>query len=136
MKTLVEFKSNKFPSFESDVEGVNWSAGVFGKRLSNYLVANFPKHGIEVARHLHEDWGWYIEIAHGGGYECFVGCGSYQEFENGFLCFVEPSKPFVRKWFRKIDVTAQTKKVADALNIILTSDPEITAVRWWAEDEK
>jgi hypothetical protein len=55
MQTHVEFRSDKFPSFESDIEGVNWSAGVYGKRLADYLVKNLPLHGIQVARHLPEE---------------------------------------------------------------------------------
>ena len=39
------------------------------------------------------------------GYRLWIGCGNYEEYPDGFLCFIEPSKPFVRKWFRKIDTT-------------------------------
>ena len=136
MRTHVEFRSNKFPSYENDVEGVNWNAGIYGKRLADYLVEKLPQHGIEVARHLAEDWGWYIEIKHDGGFTLSVGCGSYQEYENGFLCFVEPSKPLLRRWFKKIDVSSSINRTASALDSILTGDPEITALRWWEENEK
>jgi hypothetical protein len=136
MQTHVEFRSDKFPSFENDIEGVNWSAGVYGKRLADYLVKNFPLHGIRVARHLPEDWGWYIEIEHKGGFALSVGCGSYQEYENGFLCFVEPSKPTVWRWFKKIDVTDDVEKVTTALHKILTNEPGVSSLRWWDENER
>jgi hypothetical protein len=136
MRTHVEFRSNKFASYENDIEGVNWSAGVYGKRLADYLAERLPQHGIEVARHLAEDWGWYIEIEHDGGFTLSVGCGRYQEYENGFLCFVEPSKPVIRRWFKKIDISSSIKRTASALDSILNGDPEITELRWWDENEK
>jgi hypothetical protein len=136
MRTHVEFRSDKFPSYEDDVEGVNWKSGIYGKRLADYIVERLPQHGIEVARHLAEDWGWYIEIKHDGGFTLSVGCGHYQEYKNGFLCFVEPSKPVIRKWFKKIDTSSSIKKITSALDTILTGDREIIAIRWWDENEK
>jgi hypothetical protein len=136
MKTHVEFQSDKFPSYKNEDEGVNWDAGIFGKRLAEYLVERFPKHGIEVADHLAEDWGWYIELKHDGAFTMFVGCAGYDEPENGFHCFVEPSKPFVRSWFKKIETTAHVTKVTDALQNILASDPDIRSIRWRDENEK
>ncbi len=136
MRTHVEFRSDKFPSYEEDVEGDNWSAGVYGKRLADYLVEKLPQHGIEVARHLAEDWGWYIEIKHDDRFTLSIGCAHYQEYNNGFLCFVEPSKPVIRRWFKKIDASRSIKKITSALDTILTGDREITAIRWWDENEK
>ncbi len=136
MRTHVEFRSEIFPSYNDAVEGPNWETGVFGKRLADYLVAKLPAHGIRVRTHFAEDWGWCIEIEHEGGFAHFIGCGAYQEFENGYLCFIEPDKPVIRKWFKKFDVSAQIKTAADALDAILASDPAITAVRWWDEGER
>ncbi len=36
MKTQVEFRSNKFPSYEGEEEQIN--PGLWGKRLAEYLV--------------------------------------------------------------------------------------------------
>ncbi|MGH9783102.1 MAG: hypothetical protein ACRD88_02860, partial [Terriglobia bacterium] len=60
----------------------------------------------------------------------------YSNAENGYLVFIEPSRPVVRRWFKKINASTQISKVADALDRILMADPEIQAVRWWTEDEK
>ena len=66
----------------------------------------------------------------------WIGCGHYQEFPNGYLCCVEPDKPVIRRWFNKIDTTEQVGRVTESLDKILRSDPEITDLRWRAEDER
>jgi len=63
----------------------------------------------------------------------WIGCG-HQDGENDeFLCFIEPSKPFVRKWFRKIDTTVQVSRAANALKKVLESVPDIHSIRWSTE---
>ena len=53
-----------------------------------------------------------------------------------YLVFIEPSKPVIHKGlFGKIDTTAEITKIAEALDKILTTDPEIRDVRWWNEEE-
>jgi hypothetical protein len=52
------------------------------------------------------------------------------------LCFIEPSTPFVRKLFRKIDTTAAVARVAAALDHVLRAHAEIHDVRWWSESER
>jgi hypothetical protein len=55
---------------------------------------------------------------------------------HGYLVFIEPGKPVIRKLFRRIDTTDAVTRVANALDRIRSSDPEIYAVRWWREDER
>ena len=69
------------------------------------------------------------------GYRLWIGCGNYEEYPDGFLCFTEPSKPFVRKWFRKIDTTDRLSAVSDALDAALRAHPGIHDLRCWSEDE-
>ena len=67
----------------------------------------------------------------------WVGCGHYQEYPDGYLVFVEPSKPTIRKGlFKKIDTTSDVEKVSGAIDRILKIDADIHDIRWWAEDEK
>ena len=84
-----------------------------------------------------EDWGWEIPI-HNPEFKMFIGCGNQQDPSgNHFLCFIEPSKKEIRKgFFRKIDTQSSIQRVADALDQILTSHPDVHDLRWWEENEK
>ena len=61
----------------------------------------------------------------------WIGCGHYQEYEDGFLCFIVPSKAVVRRWFRRIDTRTTVERVATALDAVLESAPDVQGVRWW-----
>ena len=136
MRTLeqvqVQFKSKKFESYNNETEGVNYSVGIFGKRLAEYLQKSLPRYGVIVAGIFAEDWGWCIEIAHDEKYFLSIRCANINENEsnNRFLCFINPDKPYIRKWFKKIDVRDNIKKVSNALNTILLEDPDIYDVSW------
>lgn len=133
MKTHIEFVSAQFPPYPDAEEGVN-APDVYGRRLAEYLMETFPRHGIETLGLSAEDWGWIVILEH-DAYPLWVGCGNYPELDNGFMCFIEPSKPVIRKWFRAMDTTETVARVAQALETILTEDPAITSIRWWTEDE-
>jgi len=64
-----------------------------------------------------------------------VGCGNYEEYPDGFLCFIEPSKPYVRRLLRKIDTTARVEQVAAAVDAALASHPGVRDLRWWTDTE-
>lgn len=82
-----------------------------------------------------EDWGWIVPIT-GKPFNMWVGCGNYQEYpDDGFLVFIEPSRPVIKKWFKKIDVSADITELADRLDAILRDDPAIRDIRWWTDDE-
>ncbi len=130
MKTRVLFKSKQFPSFGSEVEGPNFDSGVYGKRLADYLCEKLTRHGFQIADSFAEDWGWMVEIKHDRSFPLFIGCGHSQESDESYLCFVEPDKPVIRKWFRKIDVGDTVMGLASALGKILEADPLIYSVEW------
>ena len=44
------------------------------------------------------------------------------------LCFTDPSTPVVKKFFNKIDATAQLTRLTEAMQQILSADPEIKEV--------
>jgi hypothetical protein len=69
------------------------------------------------------------------GFPLWVGCGNYEEYADGFLCFIELRTPVVRKLFRTIDTSARVEEVATALDGILRSHPGVRDVRWWSESE-
>ena len=135
MRTHVEFRSDKFPTYGNEEEGVNYESGVYGKRLAEFLKMKLMQKGVVVSSMNDEDWGWRIDISHEGNYNLWIGCGHYQEYENGFLCFVEPGKPFVRKWFKKIDVREPVEKIAAALDDILNNDNDVQSVKWWDDGQ-
>src|SRR5947209_2807589 len=133
MRTHVEFRSGKFPPYEGEQEQVN--PDLWGKRLAEYLSERLRAAGIQTGEIYAEDWGWGIPLPH-DAFLMWIGCGHYQEYPDGYLVFVEPSKPVIRKFLKKIDTTADVGRVADALDKILTSDADIQALRWWSDDEK
>jgi hypothetical protein len=127
MKTQVEFRSNKFPPYEGEEEQINPS--LWGKRLAEYLVQKLAEKGIQAHGIIPEDWGWYIPIQN-EGFKLALCCGHQNGDDDQFLCFTDPSTPIVKKLFKKIDATAQLSRLTEALQQILSSDPEIRDVVW------
>lgn len=133
MKTHVEFRSDKFPPYEGEEEKIN--PDLWGKRLGEYLKEKLQPEGVVVEELIPEDWGWCLPIKN-EAFSMWIGCGHYQEYPNGYLCFVESSKTFIRKFLKKIDTTEEVGRVVKALDKVLNSDSEITNIRWWDENEK
>lgn len=127
MKTQVEFKSDKFPPYDGEEEEIN--PGLWGKRLAEYLQENLSAHGLNVTGIGAEDWGWMVELEN-DEFPLWIGCGHQNGDNDEFLCFIEPSEPYIRKWFKKIDTTAQVGRVAEALKKIIGSNPDIHSVNW------
>ena len=132
MRTHIEFTSTEFPAYEDEDEAVN--PGRFGKRLAEWLAVTLPAHGFVVRGIGAEDWGWRVEVEN-QAFPLWVGCGNYEEFEHGFLCFIEPSKPFVRKLFSKVATSETVERLASALEAALRQRGDVSRLRWWSEDE-
>lgn len=132
MKTHVEFRSDRFPPYPGEDEEVN--PGIWGKRLALFLAMGLKKYGIQTDDVSAEDWGWMVPIEN-DAFPLWIGSANYEEYPDGFLCFVEPSKPFVRRLFRKISTEAQVSAVTTALHSLLSSEPSIRDVRWWTAKE-
>jgi hypothetical protein len=81
-----------------------------------------------------EDWGWMVEIEN-QEFPLWVGCANYEESENEFQCFIEPSKTYVRKWFSKIETSPMVEKLAAALETVLLQSGKASNVRWLSDDE-
>lgn len=135
MRTHVEFRSDKFPAYPGEGEKIN--PDLWGQCLAEYLLANLKKHDVSTDKDIgFEDWGCKLTLI-GTPFSMWIGCGHYQEYPNGYLCFIEPSRPVIRKFlFKKIDTTVEVARIADTLDKILTSDPDIHDLRWWLEDGK
>ena len=65
-----------------------------------------------------EDWGWMVELVN-EEFPLWIGCGHQDGTNDEFLCFIEPSKPVIRKGFKDIDTTVQVGRVSDALAKII-----------------
>ena len=132
MRTHVEFRSDAFPAQPGEEEQIN--PGRWGKALADYLRAALNSHGLLGGEPYAEDWGWAVPLDN-DEFPLWIGCGNYEEYSDGFLCFIEPSRPFVRKLFRKIDTTARIEEVAAVVDRALSDHPGIHDLRWWSEAE-
>ena len=56
-------------------------------------------------------------------------------YQDQLLCFIDPSTPVIRKWFKKIDTRQEVTRLAQALEKILASDPDIRDITWNEGDE-
>lgn len=129
MRTHLEFRSNAFPSNNRKDGEVN--PGLFGKRLADFLAGTLPAHGFAVSSVDAEDWGWTITLVN-EAFPLWIGCSNYDEYDDGFLCVITPSKPYVRKWFRKISTTDTVENLASALEASLLATGKVSALRWWS----
>jgi hypothetical protein len=132
MRTHVEFKSDAFPPEKGEEARVN--PGRWGKRLAEYLRSHLTTSGLACGEPFPKDWGWCLPIEN-PGFSLWVGCGNYEEHAEGFLCFIEPSKPIIRKLLMKIDTRKRVAEVADAIDKALSSNSRVREVRWWTESE-
>lgn len=132
MRTHVEFRSNDFAPYENEDEQIN--PGVYGKRLADFLAEGLAAHGYKVRCVGAEDWGWMVELEN-TAFPLWIGCANYEEFENGFLCFIEPSKPFIRKWFKKIETSYAVEPLASAIESVLSGSGKVSQLRWWSDAE-
>ncbi|NOT61018.1 MAG: hypothetical protein HOP19_12435 [Acidobacteria bacterium] len=132
MKTHVEFRSDAFPAYPGEEDETN--PDCYGKRLAEYVSVALRQHGYETTVPIAEDWGWVVSIKN-ESFPLWVGCGIYAEDEDGFLCFIEPHKPFIRRWFKKIDTRARVRALQVALDKILSAHSQVRQIRWWTHEE-
>jgi len=129
MITYVEFKSEGFLPYEEEINPGRW-----GKRLAEFLSDGLKANGIDILDLFAEDWGWVVPVVN-DDFRLWIGCGNYDEYPNGFLCFVEPSKPYIRRFLRKISTADKVQTLVKALDSVISSDPSIRDIRWWTAEE-
>jgi hypothetical protein len=108
--------------------------GRFGKRVAEFLAAGLRSHGFETESLVAEDWGWIVPIKN-DGFKLWVGCGNYEEYPDGFLCFIEPHVPVIRKLFKKIDTRPRIEALQKALDTVLSEGAGIRNKRWWTYEQ-
>ncbi len=69
------------------------------------------------------------------GFKLWIGCGNYLEYDDGFLCFIEPHEPFIRKLFKKFDTQPIIESLQRAMDDVLSENPSIRNIRWWNYEE-
>jgi len=105
-----------------------------GETLARLLARGLPGHGYAVRDVLAEDWGWCVRLFH-DAFPLWIGCGRYEEHDDGWLCFVEPSRPFVRRRLRRVPTGEVTGPLAAAVERLLLADARVSALRWWTQAE-
>ena len=130
--THVEFRSDLFPPYPREEEETN--PGRFGKRLGEFLVAGLRKAGLACKDPQPEDWGWRIDVQN-DAFPLWIGVGVYEEYPDGFLCFIEPHEATIRKLFKKIDARGPIEALKQAMDKALTAEPGIRDVKWATHDE-
>jgi hypothetical protein len=130
VRTHVEFRSDAFPAQPGEEGKVN--PGRWGKALALYLRHELLMRGFATGEPYAEDWGWAVPLQN-DAFPLWVGCGNDEEHPDGFLVFIEPSKPYVRRWFRKVKTTMIVERVAGALDYSLRANPAVRDVAWWSK---
>lgn len=105
-----------------------------GEKVARLLAERLPGQGFDVQRVEPEDWGWRIQVAN-DAFPLWVGCGHHEEHADDHLCFIEPSKPYVRRWLKRISTSEQVERLATALENVVRTEPGTYDVRWWADSE-
>ncbi len=129
MFTHVEFRSDRFPALEGEEERIN--PGIWGKRLADFLRVRLIAHGFEVGDPFAEDWGWCFRILN-RRFPIWLGCSNYGEDQ--FLCFIEPYKTRVWRWFKRMDTRKEIQSLYEAINAILIDEDGIRDIRWWTQE--
>ena len=132
MLTHVEFRSDRFPAVAGEDKLVN--PGRWGRRLADFVREGLVRKGFEAREPLAEDWGYMLPVST-VPFHMWVGCGNYEGYPDAFLCFIEPHKPFVRKFLKKIDTRERVTALQRALDNILADDAGIRSKRWFTYED-
>ena len=107
--------------------------GLWGKRLADFLREGLRKQGFETNEPIAEDWGWVVPVVN-ESFRLWIGCGYYQAYEDGFLCFIEPHKPFVWRFFKKVEARERIDALRKAMDQVLAEAEGIRSKRWWTHE--
>ncbi|MCC6924864.1 hypothetical protein [Novosphingobium sp.] len=130
MRTHLEFNSTLFE--EPEGVGNTYNPEIQGAKLADFLSREFKALGYSGAI-IEEDWGWMVDLG-GEQFPTWLGCASYSS-PNGWLVFIEPSQPFVRKWLKKIDTQPAVTRIAEQLETLLTTKGGATGLNWWSDQD-
>ena len=129
MRTHLEFTAEWFGGPEAKPNSINDT--IYGAELAEFLSAAFQAKGMNGAV-IEEDWGWIVELK-AEPFHLWLGCANYGDLAT-WLVFIEPSKPEIRKWLKKIDTRAEVEAVAQDLEQILVN-AGATNLQWWSDTD-
>jgi len=128
MRTHLEFRSTDLLDAHDDADIPH------GEAVAKLLGSGLSDRGFQTGATVPEDWGWCLKIRH-DAFPLWIGCGFYPEYEDGLLCFIHPSKPYVRRWFKRISTAETVERLATALEDTLRESRKVHDLRWWTEAE-
>ena len=130
MKTSVEFDSELFKPFLPEESQVN--PRVYGAELAFWLSRQLAARGVVTSYPNFEDWGWFIEYITDSGDEYWLCCGNREGEDNKWLCFLNAK---AKSLFGRNKAKAENAKLLlDTLKHLLDETPEITSIKWAAEE--
>ena len=133
MKTQVQFTSDAFPAYPGEEEQIN--PGRWGKRVSEFVHDGLQRSGVPVKDLIAEDWGWIVPIQN-PGFPLWLGCGNMDEDAgNIYMIFIEPTKPYIWRWFRRIHAEPAVTRLATTLNELLSRNRAIGNIEWYTAEE-
>lgn len=106
--------------------------GLYALELANFLERKLTQRGYPTRFRCQEDWGHWMELEHQGKFTLAVCCantGADVDGQAEHRIFLNPDKPVIRKFFKKIDVRSDLEKLAATLRELLESDSAIKTVR-------
>lgn len=130
--THVEFRSDRFPALEGEEDMIN--PDLWGKLLADFLREGLLARGYEISEPIAEDWGWCLRVLN-QPFSMWIGCGHYQEYPDGYLCFIVPQKPYVWKLFRRISTCTRVQALQAAMDEVLMECDDIRRKQWWTCEE-
>ena len=135
MLTHVEFRSSAFPPYDSQWKDINPDR--FGTRLAEYLSAELRKRGENVGEMMLEDWGVRLPIED-ARFDLWIGIGNYDEYPDGFLCFIEPHTEYVRKlltFWKRVPTRQRIEELRHRIDDALRAHEGIRDIKWSSYEE-
>jgi len=128
MRSNLEFRSSELSDTVSN-EGTPR-----GEKVARLLAEQLPRHGFDVKEVFEEDWGWHVTVFN-DAFPLWIGCGHYEEYDDGVLCFIEPRKPYVRRWLKRLPTAETVEKLATAVERVVQESGKARHTRWWTDEE-
>lgn len=102
--------------------------GAYALELGDFLEKELGLRGYPAKFRCQEDWGHWMELDHQGNFTLAVCCSNTGEDIDGqaeHRVFLSPEKPYVRKLFKKIDISSDLERLTKTIQDVLESNPDI-----------
>lgn len=102
--------------------------------MAEFLSDGLRSRGEVVGDLIAEDWGWMVPIEN-QEFSLWLGVGNYEEYPDGFLCFIEPHTEYVRKLFKRVRVADRVSLLREKIDAVISSHSGISDAKWWSYDD-